>query len=87
MSTEALTKAQELCQCPICGRLHQHLANDPPASANEAFAYILKTSDDHGVCIGGRFNGWLMWLHPDGQWVSVRKLGRAALATKENTRE
>lgn len=35
---------------------------------------ILITSEDHGVCIGGRFDGWLMWKHPDGQWVSVRKL-------------
>ena len=22
----------------------------------------------------GRFHGWLMRQHPDGQWVSVRKL-------------
>ena len=29
---------------------------------------------DHGVAIGGRFDGWLMWRHPDGQWVSIRKL-------------
>lgn len=31
-------------------------------------------SKDHGVAIGGRFDGWLMWRHPDGQWVSIRKL-------------
>lgn len=29
-----------------------------------------------GICIGGRFDGWLMKKHPDGQWVSVRKLER-----------
>ena len=27
-----------------------------------------------GICIGGRFDGWLMWQHPDGQWVSREKL-------------
>ena len=27
-----------------------------------------------GVCIGGRFDGWMMWKHPDGQWVSEVKL-------------
>lgn len=29
---------------------------------------------EHAVKVGGRFDGWLMWKHPDGQWVSVRKL-------------
>lgn len=23
---------------------------------------------------GGRFHGWLFRRHPDGQWISVRKL-------------
>ena len=23
---------------------------------------------------GGRFHGWLLRRHPDGQWVTVRKL-------------
>ncbi len=23
---------------------------------------------------GGRFHGWLFQQHPDGQWVSIRKL-------------
>jgi hypothetical protein len=32
------------------------------------------TDDLLGVCIGGRWDGWLMRKHPDGQWVSVRKL-------------
>lgn len=26
-----------------------------------------------GIAIGGRFDGWLMRRHPDGQWVSVSK--------------
>lgn len=35
---------------------------------------VIWISEDHGVCVGGRFDGWLMWKHPDGQWVTVRKL-------------
>lgn len=39
---------------------------------SESVIYV--TNPGEGVCIGGRFNGWLMRRHPDGQWVSVRKL-------------
>ena len=28
----------------------------------------------HGVVMSGRFTGWLVWRHPDGQWVTVKKL-------------
>lgn len=35
---------------------------------------IVLLGDGTGVCIGGRFDGWLMWKHPDGQWVSKKKL-------------
>lgn len=35
---------------------------------------IYIVGDDHGVCVGGRFDGWFMWKHPDGQWVTIRKL-------------
>lgn len=35
---------------------------------------MLKTDKDHAVCVGGRWDGWLMYKHPDGQWVSLRKL-------------
>lgn len=27
-----------------------------------------------GVCLAGRWAGWLFRKHPDGQWVSVQKL-------------
>jgi len=27
-----------------------------------------------GVCLSGRFAGWLFRKHPDGQWISIRKL-------------
>lgn len=29
----------------------------------------------YAACMdGGRYHGWLMWRHPDGQWVTKRKL-------------
>lgn len=37
---------------------------------------MLLTNEDHAVCVGGRWDGWLMWKHPDGNWVSVRKLAQ-----------
>lgn len=42
-------------------------------------ARIILTSQDEGVLVerGGKFDGWLMRRHPDGQWVSVRKLDAA----------
>jgi hypothetical protein len=35
---------------------------------------LLLGEGNMGVKVGGRFDGWLMTKHPDGQWVSVRKL-------------
>ena len=32
---------------------------------------------EFGVCVGGRFDGWLMWRHPDGCWISREKLADA----------
>lgn len=29
----------------------------------------------YAACLdGGRYHGWLMWKHPDGQWVTKRKM-------------
>ncbi|ABL71802.1 Lar family restriction alleviation protein [Paracoccus denitrificans] len=28
----------------------------------------------YGVCVGGRYDGWLMWQHLDGQWVTKSNL-------------
>jgi len=28
----------------------------------------------YGVCVGGRYDGWLMYQHPDGLWVTLQKL-------------
>jgi hypothetical protein len=35
---------------------------------------ILKLDDADAVCVGGRFDGWRMFRHPDGQWVTAQKL-------------
>jgi hypothetical protein len=41
--------------------------------------YLLRLDDQTAVKIGGsRFDGWLFRKHPDGQWISVRKLEREA---------
>jgi len=39
--------------------------------------YVLPMpSGFYGVCIGGRWDGWLMRRNPDGQWVTDCKLER-----------
>lgn len=38
---------------------------------------IAKISANEGVCLDGRWKGWLFRRHADGQWVSVRKLEEA----------
>lgn len=35
---------------------------------------MLLVEKDRAVCIGGKWDGWLFWLHPNGNWVSARKL-------------
>jgi hypothetical protein len=43
----------------------------------DATPYVLPMPSGHyGVCIGGRWDGWLMRRHPDGQWVTDCKLER-----------
>jgi len=37
-------------------------------------ARVALIASDRGVCIGGRWDGWLMVRHPDGHWVSHHKL-------------
>jgi hypothetical protein len=39
----------------------------------------------YGICVGGRWDGWLFWHHPDGQWVSKQKLYAAPLPAPEVT--
>ena len=35
---------------------------------------MLLVESDRAVCVGGKWDGWLFWLHPNGGWVSARKL-------------
>lgn len=35
---------------------------------------IAKINETHGVCLDGRWKGWLFRLLPDGRWVSERQL-------------
>ena len=37
---------------------------------------MIVVEPDRAVCVGGRYDGWLMHRHPDGQWITVRKLGQ-----------
>lgn len=38
---------------------------------------IAKLTEYEGVCLDGKWKGWLFRKHPDGQWVSVKKLEEA----------
>jgi hypothetical protein len=46
-----------------------------PAEDVRAGARIIPmhTESMYGVCIGGRWDGWVMVKHPDGYWVSHHK--------------
>ncbi len=37
-------------------------------------ARMLLIECDRAVCVGGKWDGWLFWLHPNGNWISARKL-------------
>ena len=44
-------------------------------TANNRFAPRMLVIDAmHAVCVGGRWDGWKFYKHPDGQWVSLEKL-------------
>jgi len=54
--------------------------------------YVLLQRHDgkplYAACLdGGRFNGWLMSKHPDGQWVSQRKLESWEVMQAEDQRD
>lgn len=42
--------------------------------AREPAPTMFLVESDRAVCFGGRWHGWLFWLHPNGNWVSARKL-------------
>jgi len=45
-----------------------------PAVDEAAKPRILLLPSGAGVCVGGRWDGWMVHRHPDGQWVSDRRL-------------
>ncbi|MBV8661482.1 MAG: hypothetical protein JO107_00135, partial [Hyphomicrobiales bacterium] len=45
---------------------------------------FLLLDDKIAVCVGGRWDGWKMWRHPDGQWVSGEKLRQIDPASSAN---
>lgn len=64
---------------------HQHSASLP-----EGFVLLQRHegNDCYAACLdGGRFHGWLMWRHPDGQWVSKHKLEPWEVMQAEDQRD
>lgn len=70
------------CECPTLEHCDGS-CNLPPApvgevgrlTPNERFIPRMLLLDDlHAVCIGGHWDGWKFFKHPDGQWVSLEKL-------------
>lgn len=64
---------------------NEAVASDNALATHEALMkdskvqpYILRLPMNQGVCIGGRYHGWLMRLHVDGHWVTVQKLPQEA---------
>lgn len=42
---------------------------------------MIETADGkHALCTEGRFQNWIMYKHPDGQWVSLRPALPAEIA-------
>lgn len=70
-----LGEAKAAAQADYATRIRSALSASPvPASG--VVATVLLTGEREGVMYapGERFHGWLMHQHPDGQWISVRKL-------------
>lgn len=55
--------------CPMCGWTVHIL------TPNERFSPRMLIIDDlHAIYVGGRWDGWKFYKHPDGQWVALEKL-------------
>ena len=49
---------------------------------------LLQRNPDYAADLsGGRFHGWLFYKHPDGQWVSDRKLSDWEIMQAEDQRD
>lgn len=72
VSIGALIRAVEI----LAGELKDEPAEQtkPQASPHETHILIESNDGKTAVCVdGGRFDGWILYKHVDGQWVSLRK--------------
>lgn len=80
-SAETLDAAKAAAQADYEQRIRSALIDTPrplpsvEPTPNERFMPRMLILDDlHAVCVGGRWDGWKFYRHPDGQWVSLEKL-------------
>lgn len=57
----------------IAEAMDEHVARTALLDRMQETRFLL-IDNDQAVCVGGRFDGWLMQRHPDGQWVTVKSL-------------
>jgi len=57
----------------IAETMDEHVERSALLDRSQAVRFI-KIDADQAICVGGRFDGWLMHKHPDGQWITIRKL-------------
>ena len=49
---------------------------------------LLQTNPDYAADLqGGKWHGWLFYKHPNGQWVSERKLSSWEVLQAEDQRD
>lgn len=68
----------------------EQMSNKDTSQVPEGFVLLQteKGKPIYAACLdGGRFHGWLMWKHPDGQWVSKRKLEQWEIMQAEDQRD
>lgn len=68
----------------------EQMPNKDTSQVPEGFVLLQteKGKPIYAACLdGGRFHGWLMWKHPDGQWVSKRKLEQWEIMQAEDQRD
>lgn len=67
------TAYEEICNTVRAAYAVDALDAKPAQGWMEQPAQVFLFDDLNGVVIGGRKHGWLVWRHPDGQWVTVQK--------------
>lgn len=63
--------------------------NKPFTEVPEGYVLLQRENGraKYAACMVGRFAGWLMQKHPDGQWVSERRLEAWELMQVEDQRD